>query len=314
MYKKRGSSFSREVNPEGYGIPVSFAVDNAGILYLANFGERDGRTGTIYVYGNRGSELLRSWGQRGGFSSLTPDSDGNFYSSCPSRRICEYPGDEPASRKFKGVGWPLATDAGGDLAVGYCGLEGAEACVFAPGQQAAYWTILTGVENNYVDGLAFDPQGNLYVDNQGTLTANDPGNIAIYSPTQSSPSRIITTGIAGPLAIAFDAKGDLYVYNDCANPACSGPGGSVTVYAPGASTPFRTITNGVVRPSDRYFWAGSGSPLAVNGAGYLYIVNAAHYYEGKQVGPNVAVYKPGANTPTRLVTDIQEPVAVTVGP
>lgn len=313
VYKNRGSSFFGEINTER--TPISFAVDNAGILYVANFEVRDGRTGTLSLYGNRGSKLLRSWSQRGGFSSLTPDSDGNLYSGCPSRRFCEYPdANKPASRKFKGVGWPLATHASGNLAVGYCGLESVEACVFAPGQQVPYWTISTGVETNNVDGLAFDAQGDLYVDNQGNTAQSEPGSIAVYSPTESSPSRVITTGIVGPLAIAFDGKGNLYVYNSCAEPACSTSGGSVTVYAPGASTPFRTITDGVVRPSPRYAWAGSGSPLAVDGDGYVYIVNAAHYVEGRLIAPTIVVYKPGAKMPVRVVTDIQQPIAVDLGP
>jgi sugar lactone lactonase YvrE len=316
IYKGRGTSYLRSVQPNSYGEPVSMAVDSAGSLYMSVYNRQAKQRGTLYVYGNRGSKLLRTLTQRSGFASLTLDEDGNLYSYCPGRHICEYPaGNEPISRKLSGIDAPLATDDSGDLVANRCGLVGAEACVFAPGQQTPYWSITSGLDNLYMKGFAFDPQGNLYAANQGDELPTNPGSIPVFAPTDSSPSRVIATGIAGPQAMVADAKGNLYVYNTCggsynSSHQCSTFLGAVTVYAPGASTPSRTITNGVTQPTN-YAW---GSLLAVDNAGYLYVANSFYYQHGIYHGPTVTVYKPGSNDPVRTITDVQAPVALAVGP
>lgn len=316
VYKNGGSSPLRSVLPDTYGQPVSFAVDAAGSLYMSAYNQqaKQKQRGILYVYTSRGSKLVRTLLQRSEFGFLTPDEAGNLYSICPGRRICEFPGgEEPASRKLKGFGAPLATDATGDLAGYRCAAAQSEACVFAPGAESPYWTISSGVNYPYMNGFIFDPQGNLYAANRGDETTANPGNIAVYAPTESSPSRVISTGIAGPLAVVIDTQGNLYVYNQCAGSynsqhVCSTPGGAVTVYAPGASTPSRTITNGISGFVGHPDWI-SGIPLAVDDAGYVYVVDGGAFGSG-----DVTVYKPGAKNPTRTITDLQGPVAVSVGP
>jgi hypothetical protein len=314
VYKGRGASYLRSVRPESYSGPVTFAVDYAGRLYASALNEAVKQRGTMNVYVNRGGRLIRKIQQPSAFAWPTLDSVGNLYTMCPGAKICEYAGGKnQITRRFKQVVGPLATDASGDLVASRCRDQGAEACVFAPNQETPYWTITDGIDNQGATGYAFDSSGTLYVANEGNQTTSNPGNVAVYAPMANSPTRLITNNVAGPVAIKIDAQGNLYVYNECAGTYdemknCSVKGGSIVVYASGAESPFRTITNGVegVTPPP---WVGYGSPLAVDTAGYIYIVNS-----GILEGAHVTVYQPGGGHPLRSITDLQDPLAVDIGP
>jgi hypothetical protein len=67
------------------------------------------------------------------------------------------------------------------------------------------------------------------------IDSNSPGTIAVFPPGKMTASRQITSGISGPVAMVFDAKGNLYVGN-YPNKGSN----TVTVYAPGASKPTTT--------------------------------------------------------------------------
>jgi serine/threonine-protein kinase len=67
------------------------------------------------------------------------------------------------------------------------------------------------------------------------IYAADAANNAIYvynNVPNSTPTRVITTGINNPQGITVDSGGNLYVANAATN--------DVLVYAPGSGTPSRT--------------------------------------------------------------------------
>jgi len=312
VYKGGGATFLRIVQPALKSL-LQYAVDRNGRLYVGSVGSDGQGPGTLSVYTNRGSTLIRSFKQRESFAGLIADDRSNLFSFCTGDNICELANArKPVSRKLKGVSYPLAVDPSGNLAAYDCtGWGRAEACVFAPGETAPSWKITSGVSFPDVYDLAFDPSGNLYVPNLGNNTQNDPGNVAVFAPLATSPTRVITSGIAAPISVAVDSAGTLYAYNECSGSytsraRCTGAGSSITVYTSGESTPTRKITTGVEAGCIVPFWLDPGaSCLAVDSSGNIYAVNS---------GVSVVEYKPGSNTPFRTLTDAQYPIAVSVGP
>ena len=117
------------------------------------------------------------------------------------------------------------------------------------------------------------------------IYAADAANNAIYvynNVPNSTPTRVITTGINNPQGITVDSGGNLYVANAATN--------DVLVYAPGSGTPNRTYSQGLNGPSD----------VAVSTTGELYVTNT--------LSGNVVVYPPGSTTPS---ITWQSPVANT---
>jgi hypothetical protein len=308
VYKDGGKTFLRTVQATPYS-DLALAADQTGLLYVGTLGGH-GHPGTMNIYSDQGSKLVRSFTQRDSFVGLAVDQQGSLYSLCPGANVCQRANAEPPiTRKFKGVRLPLAVDLLGNLAALDCFEWGADACVFAPGETTPFWKITSGVDRYYVYQLAFDLSGNLYVVNTGPSTSEDPGNVAVFAPSAASPTRVITAGGTEPIGIAFDSVGRLYVYNDCGGvPSgnhCSVNYNSVTVYEPGKSTPFRTITDGVGH-CDVEVWPLRGSCIAVDSGGDIYIANSTNQ--------NVVEYRPGSDTPYRTITDSGYPVAVAVGP
>jgi hypothetical protein len=88
-------------------------------------------------------------------------------------------------------------------------------------------------DGGFATALAFDPRGNLYV-------AQD-GSVNVYAAQGTQLIRTITQGVSMPSSLVFDGAGDLYVANSGNN--------SVTVYAPDRSTVMRTIKRGIHAPT-----------------------------------------------------------------
>jgi hypothetical protein len=121
----------------------------------------------------------------------------------------------------------------------------------------------------YPLGLTVDASQNLYVaiSPLGSGTAS----VDVFPRGATKPSQVYTSGLTGPVDVAVDHYGTLYVAN-LANPnggGCdqgSGPGGSVVEYAKGSTTPTRTITD----------FPGCPSAIAVDSDANLYLTNT--YY------------------------------------
>jgi hypothetical protein len=95
-------------------------------------------------------------------------------------------------------------------------------------------------------GLTVDGDQNLYVA-AAVLTSGTP-SVQVFPRGSTKPSKTYTSGLTGPLDVAVDKHGTVYVSN-LLNPlggGCgegSGPGGSVVEYAKGSMKPTRTITD-----------------------------------------------------------------------
>jgi hypothetical protein len=133
--------------------------------------------------------------------------------------------------------------------------------------------------------IASDRSGNLYVDS----ATSKVGQILFFPVGSSKPTRTITSGISGPITIACDSYGDLFVLNFEFSP-------SISVFAPTSSVPKLTITKGLHDPET----------IALDAVGNLYVANLGYNATG-----TVAVYLRGKRTPKRFIrTGISQPVAL----
>ena len=147
--------------------------------------------------------------------------------------------------------------------------------VYATGSANPVRSIRRGVRAP--NAIVFDRAGYLYVSNEGCC-------VSVYAPGTDRPAYVIRTGVNWPAALAVDRSGNLYVADLRVYRAPA-----VTVYAPHQSKPARTILDGVSWPI----------ALATDSLGNLYVANG-----GAEYGPrhgSVAVYAPGATTPTRVI-------------
>ena len=95
-------------------------------------------------------------------------------------------------------------------------------------------------------GLTVDGAQNLYVaiSSFGSATPS----VDVFARGTMTPNKIYTQGLSGPVDVAVDHHGTLYVANlaDPKGGGCaqgSGPGGSVVEYAKGSMAPTRTIAD-----------------------------------------------------------------------
>jgi hypothetical protein len=97
-----------------------------------------------------------------------------------------------------------------------------------PGQNLVNQVSATGVVTPYATGLdfpfgvAFDPNGNLFVGNLQGNTISKVSPSGVVTP-------FVTSGVQYPIALTFDHNGNLYVANETANTVSKiTPAGSVS--------------------------------------------------------------------------------------
>jgi surface antigen len=200
----------------------------------------------------------------------------------------------------------VAFDASGDMYVSNKGVGCVTSCVavFAAGASGNVAPIRKICGNNtqlsgLIAGIAVDSAGFTYV-------AQGPENILVFAPGANgnvAPVRVITgqgTGLASPVGIGVDAKGDVYVANETGGSSGSG---TVTEYAPGASgaaAPIATIAG-----SSTLIASPRGLTLA---NGKIYVVN------GMPGAFSVAVFPQGANGNVAPSNFIMGPSTMLAGP
>jgi DNA-binding beta-propeller fold protein YncE len=326
-----GNSTVSKVTPQGVvstfvssGIsePTGLAFDASGNLYVANLSNStlskvtpQGAVSTFVVSGLNGPY------------GLAFDGSGTLY-------VANYYGNSISkvfpqglvSSFVTGVRNPigLAFDSGGNLFVAsnynyydyvnnyYVYIPSIET-VTPQGAIGSFAT--SGIATPY--GLAFDPAGNLYVDNNaanslskftpgGVLIApNNPNfetfdssgnlyvanfsnNTVIKATPQGAVSFFISSGLNGPLGVAFDSSGNLYVVN--------GNGTTVSQYSSSGALLNSSFITGLSQPVG----------VAIDSSGNIYVSNNGNNTIGKY-SPTGAVinasYITGLAAPRSLVFD-----------
>ena len=114
----------------------------------------------------------------------------------------------------------------------------------------------------------------------GLLYVAVDGQLLIYRQDGAGPIGRITKGIDGPMGLAVDSAGTLYVANATA--------GNVTVYPAGARSPSLVLSDGLHQPLD----------VAVGADGTVYVANnAASFYSGTVVEYRAGQTQPFFTTP-----------------
>jgi hypothetical protein len=110
-------------------------------------------------------------------------------------------------------------------------------------------------------------------------TSANPAVVGAQRSLSTTPTTTLAGGLDDPVAVAFDASGNLYVANQS--------GYTVSKFAPGATTPTATLT-GLLMP-----WG-----MAFDGSGNLYVGNSA----AQNNNSTISKFAPGATTPTTTLT------------
>jgi sugar lactone lactonase YvrE len=107
-----------------------------------------------------------------------------------------------------------------------------------------------GVQSDFATGItaagiAFDPAGNLFVINTAST-----GSILKYTPSGTMTTFVANLGDGGPIGLAFDSNGNLYVSKSGNNMPGNGsivkvaPNGTMSPFAAGLSQPFGMVVDG----------------------------------------------------------------------
>jgi hypothetical protein len=161
-------------------------------------------------------------------------------------------------------------------------------------------TITSGINQTNVYDVEFDAQGNLYA----AEALNDI--IQVYPLGSAIPSRSITTGLNGPIKMAFDAAGNLFVLNH--GSADHTISGSVTVYAPGSSTPSQTIAikDGAAAMGNAYL-------IAVDGSDDFWVMTQ-NFDSNSYPDQGTIVYFPHGSSSGTELPGLVDPVSLAIDP
>jgi hypothetical protein len=265
VFGRMGAKYLRTVTSSGGN---AFGADASGTLYLSQ--ELNTRSFLLDVYKDKGAKVTHSFAARRTYFGVATDSEDNLYAA-NNKGLFEYAGTKLV-RQLLAFG-PTAIDAADDVAAT---TPGYTLSVFAPGAQKAFWQVKQGV-NESTNALTFDSDGNLYAE------STQPGQITVYAPKASAPTRTIPVHF--PVGMAVDSANNLYVLSIGTGPSY------ISVFAQGQTTPVKTITDGVIGALPI---PGAGSPIQIDMSDNLYVAN--------QTG-SVTVYKAGSVHPSRTITE-----------
>ena len=273
----------------------ALAFDSNDHLFASGGGVSEG---LVAVYDARTLTLLRSIGLAGANGLATDSSGYLFVANCSV--VSEYaPGGTKLFHVYRdhvGGTCALAFDRSGNL---YAAGEHSIA-ILEPANQPGLLkysrSIVKGI--NSPVALAFGPSGDLFVANCLRCAYSSPprpDSVTVYAPGASSPSRTITSGIKGPVALAIDSENRLFVAN-VPVPNDKRPGW-VSLYSPTGTRPSLTITDHVRVPV----------ALAIDPSADLYVAN--------EYGNSVTVYGDGGKKLLQSITHgVRFPAALAIGP
>ena len=258
------------MTPELAGSGTSTSDRTAKNLYVADLS-------SVTIYAPGSDSILRS------ISSLSPSalafnsSSNLFVANVPVGERGDVKvfraGEPPPLRTITtGVDEPrvLAFDAVGNL---YVANSYFEVAVYPPGSSSPSRYL----KAFYSAAVIFDHSGNTYVASDPSPYGGRGGSkILVYSP-RGTLLRTITSGLEGPIALAFSEGGYLFAANYNGN--------DVTVYAPGKTSVVRRISAGIRGP-DRLLFDRSGN---------LYVAN--------NIASDVTVYAPRKSTALRTIRE-----------
>jgi sugar lactone lactonase YvrE len=295
----------------GMDSPQGIAIDASGDIYVANSGaapESPAAAVTMYTAGSRGCAdpvALICAGPAGLTqpAGLMLDSRRNIYvTDSNSNSVLVFaplkpqlamptPTASPASSADSGggVGFDATSTFSATL---HAGIDTPLQLCQPPTQTTGKITLIKSIVSpatgmDHPSGIAFDKSGKLYVANPGSKY-RDYDSITIYAPgTNPNAVPIATIGsfgatdkttLGGPVALAVDATGEIFVANS--------QGDGIVIYAPdsnGNVPPMRMIAGSSTK-------LDSPVALAIDSSGDLYVLNATG---GPHNRGSVTIYPPG---------------------
>jgi hypothetical protein len=274
--------------------PRAIAVDASGTLYVANSASSSSSTASsISIFGKKSLHFAGSIAQGlGNPFALGLDASGNLY--------------------------VLDSNAPASSASGSTSSSSPAVVVYAPGTRTPSMKITDGITNP--TAMLVDAYGNVIVANAPSSSSSGgsgsgsgssaPASVVVYAAGSTTPTYELTSGISMPVALALDAKGELFVANASgAASSSSGAAGSVAVFTQaGGLSPVRVITQGIDTPD----------ALAVTAAGMLFVANAPYCNSSSSSNcsssanaGSVSVYLPRRVKPSRSINaSIGSPLAL----
>jgi sugar lactone lactonase YvrE len=229
---------SRILHGVGNGDPM--AIDGANNLYV-------GSGASVHVYAPGATSPSRSITDGVTFAAeLIFDRSGNLYvangvNSPYSISVYAPGGSTPFETITQGIDEPtaLAVDTAGNLYVADSSDGGPRSItVYAPTTGALIRTI-TGLGFSISpQSIALDTNDNLFVVGEGST--GSAGSVDVIKAGKTRIGRSISSGIDGPIALAFDQYGRLYVANAFNN--------TVTAYVGGGEKLGNTYSDGINLP------------------------------------------------------------------
>jgi hypothetical protein len=272
---------------QGLYKPGGVVVDNGGMVYVTTCSRRCSDPG--------GVAMIYESGQRFGYitkgiyipSALARDARQNLYVGnwvVRNKHVYSSYVTEYAPRSFI----PLRTISAGIMAPTALAIDQSQNLYvlnydditeYAYGRTTSDRTLNVSARCMTTDSI-----GNVYA---GCGSGRTNSMISVFAPHGKDPFEKISQGLEGPVALACDSNGSLYVANARNN--------TITIYPSGSTSPSATISHGVDKPES----------LTFDQKGNLYVANGSN---------SITVYGHSTHALIRKITaGISGPLALTFG-